>query len=139
MAKPVPRIIDFGLAKATTPVVAGEGQFTQLGHFMGTPGYISPEQADPSIQDIDTRTDVYSLGVVLYVLLTGTQPIETKNWQQRPGWTSCCASCARKSRRLPAAKVNRDPRNKSAATAQARGTEPRQLVSRCAAILTGSR
>lgn len=125
--KPVPRIIDFGLAKATTPVVAGEGQFTQLGHFMGTPGYISPEQADPSIQDIDTRTDVYSLGVVLYVLLTGTQPIDTKNWQQRP-----VDELLRKLREeeplTPSSRINSE-RNKSAATAQARGTEPRQLVS----------
>src|ERR1700733_14087289 len=75
--KPVPRIIDFGLAKATTPRPGGE-TFTQLGHFMGTPGYMSPEQADPKgpdgVQDIDTRTDVYSLGVVLYVLLAGLEP-----------------------------------------------------------------
>ena len=49
--KPVPRIIDFGLAKATTPQVAGESLFTQLGHFVGTPGYMSPEQADPNVQD----------------------------------------------------------------------------------------
>jgi eukaryotic-like serine/threonine-protein kinase len=68
--KPVPRIIDFGLAKATTPEFAGETLLTQLGSLVGTPGYMSPEQADPSVPDIDTRTDVYSLGVVLYVLLT---------------------------------------------------------------------
>ncbi len=82
--KPMPRIIDFGLAKATTPQVAGESIFTQMGHFVGTPGYMSPEQADPNLQDIDTRTDVYSLGVVLYVLLTGLQPFETKQRQKQP-------------------------------------------------------
>ncbi|HTW81980.1 MAG TPA: tetratricopeptide repeat protein [Terracidiphilus sp.] len=125
--KPAPRIIDFGLAKATTPMVAGEGHFTQLGHFMGTPGYISPEQADPSVEDIDTRTDVYSLGVVLYVLLTGSQPIDTRHWQQQP-----LDELLRKLREeeppSPSTRINAD-RNKSAASAAARGTESRQLVS----------
>src|SRR6202050_4190303 len=82
--KPLPRIIDFGLAKAATSQVGGESIFTQLGHFVGTPAYMSPEQADPNVQDIDTRTDVYSLGVVLYVLLTGLQPFETKQGQEQP-------------------------------------------------------
>jgi eukaryotic-like serine/threonine-protein kinase len=125
--KPVPRIIDFGLAKATTPLMDGESQFTQLGHFMGTPGYISPEQADPAVQDIDTRTDVYSLGVVLYVLLTGSQPIDTRQWKQQP-----LDELLRKLREeeplSPSTRVNSD-RNASAATAEARGTESRQLVS----------
>jgi len=61
--KPVPRIIDFGLAKAATPQAVAETMFTQVGAFVGTPGYMSPEQADPSVQDVDIRTDVYSLGV----------------------------------------------------------------------------
>jgi tetratricopeptide (TPR) repeat protein len=125
--KPVPRIIDFGLAKATGPLVAGVSLFTQFGQFMGTPGYISPEQADPAVQDIDTRTDVYSLGVVLYVLLTGSQPIDTKQWKQQP-----LDELLRKLREdeppAPSTRVNSD-RNTSAATADARGTEPRQLVS----------
>src|ERR1051326_4380498 len=72
--KPQPRIIDFGLAKAAVPAMPGETQFTQLGGLLGTPGYISPEQADPSVRDIDTRADVYSLGVILYELLTGFLP-----------------------------------------------------------------
>ena len=125
--KPVPRIIDFGLAKASAPQVAGETLFTQLGHFVGTPGYMSPEQADPRVQDIDTRTDVYSLGVVLYVLLTGLQPFETKQNEKQP-----LDELLRKLREeeppRPSTKVSTD-RDTSSATAEARGTEPKQLAS----------
>jgi len=65
--KPVPRIIDFGVAKATGPEIGEATMMTGVGGFVGTPGYMSPEQADASVQDVDTRTDVYSLGAVLYV------------------------------------------------------------------------
>jgi serine/threonine protein kinase len=82
--KPAPRIIDFGLAKTTAPRPASESEFTQLGQFVGTPGYMSPEQADPNVQDIDTRTDVYSLGIVLYVLLVGCQPFAVKTGRRPP-------------------------------------------------------
>ncbi len=76
--KPMPRIIDFGLAKAIGADF--EETMTRAGHWVGTPGYMSPEQADSSA-DIDTRTDVYSLGVVLYVLLTGDQPLDVTPWK----------------------------------------------------------
>jgi eukaryotic-like serine/threonine-protein kinase len=78
--KPVPRIIDFGLAKAVGSEHLGESM-TRAGHWVGTPGYMSPEQADSSA-DVDTRTDVYSLGVVLYVLLTGDQPFDLTGWEK---------------------------------------------------------
>ncbi len=125
--KPVARIIDFGLAKATTPQAEGESLFTQLGHFVGTPGYMSPEQVDPNVQDIDTRTDVYSLGVVLYVLLTGSQPFETKQKQKQP-LDELLRRVREEEPPTPSTKVNTD-RDTSVATAEARGTEPRQLVS----------
>lgn len=125
--KPVPRIIDFGLAKATTPPLAGESLFTQLGHFVGTPGYMSPEQADPNVQDIDTRTDVYSLGVVLYVLLAGLQPFEARQGQKQPP-DELLRKLREEEPPPPSAKLSAD-RDTSAATAEARGTEPKQLVS----------
>jgi eukaryotic-like serine/threonine-protein kinase len=124
--KPVPRIIDFGLAKETTPPLEGATFFTQIGHFVGTPGYMSPEQADPTVKDIDTRTDVYSLGAVLYVLLAGAQPFETKPAEKLP-----LDELLRKLREeeppSPSAKVSSD-RETSTATAEARGTEPKQLA-----------
>jgi non-specific serine/threonine protein kinase/serine/threonine-protein kinase len=82
--KSVPRIIDFGLAKAASPQMDGQTMFTQVGGWVGTPGYMSPEQADPSVLDVDTRTDVYSLGAVLYELLTGFLPFENKDWRKQP-------------------------------------------------------
>ena len=74
--KPAPKIIDFGVAKATAQRLTAETMFTRAGAIIGTPGYISPEQADSAGVDVDTRTDVYSLGVVLYELLVGTPPLD---------------------------------------------------------------
>ena len=81
--KPMARIIDFGLAKAAVPTKSGESFLTRAGTFLGTPGYMSPEQANPESLDVDTRTDVYSLGVVLYELLTGLLPFDTTQWQKQ--------------------------------------------------------
>jgi len=76
--KALPKIIDFGLAKATAQRLTDKTMFTELGVMMGTPEYMSPEQADLREQNIDTRTDVYSLGVILYELLVGALPFEAK-------------------------------------------------------------
>lgn len=73
--RPVPKIIDFGVAKATSAHLSARTFFTQLGRVVGTPEYMSPEQANPESEDIDTRSDVFSLGVVLYELLTDMLPI----------------------------------------------------------------
>src|SRR5208282_4049165 len=77
--KPVPKIIDFGIAKATTDQpLTNKTLFTAFEQFIGTPAYMSPEQANLSGLDIDTRSDIYSLGVLLYELLTGKTPFDAK-------------------------------------------------------------
>jgi WD40 repeat protein/serine/threonine protein kinase len=72
----LPKIIDFGIAKATTQPLTDKTVFTCQGQLLGTPEYMSPEQVDLAVQDIDTRSDIYSLGVVLYELLAGVLPFE---------------------------------------------------------------
>jgi non-specific serine/threonine protein kinase/serine/threonine-protein kinase len=74
----VPKVIDFGLAKVTAPELTNRTLHTQQGQVIGTPAYMSPEQADLSVYDVDTRTDVYSLGVVLYELLVGAAPLDSR-------------------------------------------------------------
>ena len=81
--KPVPKIIDFGVAKATTQPLTDNAQFTQFGQIIGTPEYMSPEQAENAGLDIDTRTDVYALGVMLYELLTGSLPFDSKSLRSK--------------------------------------------------------
>jgi non-specific serine/threonine protein kinase/serine/threonine-protein kinase len=80
--RPVPKIIDFGVAKATAHSLTERTLVTELGALVGTPEYMSPEQAEMGGLDIDTRTDIYALGILLYELLTGALPFERKNLQQ---------------------------------------------------------
>ena len=74
-----PKIIDFGVAKALAQKLTAETIFTQVGALVGTPEYMSPEQANSSGEDIDTRTDVYSLGVIFYELLAGAPPLDLRD------------------------------------------------------------
>jgi serine/threonine protein kinase/Flp pilus assembly protein TadD len=76
--RPIPKIIDFGVAKALSQKLTAHTMFTRVGSLVGTPEYMSPEQALSSGEDVDTRTDVYSLGIVLYELLAGGPPIELR-------------------------------------------------------------
>ncbi len=75
----VPKIIDFGIAKAAASSLTEKTMFTFQGQLLGTPEYMSPEQVDLATQDIDTRSDIYSLGVVLYELLAGVLPFERES------------------------------------------------------------
>jgi serine/threonine protein kinase len=80
--KPVPKIIDFGVAKATASKLTERTLYTEFGAIVGTLEYMSPEQAQLDQLDIDTRSDIYSLGVLLYELLTGTTPFQRKQLRQ---------------------------------------------------------
>ena len=80
---PVPKIIDFGMAKATGGQLTEKTVFTGYGQMIGTPLYMSPEQAELSGLDVDTRSDIYSLGVLLYELLTGSTPFDRSGCGKR--------------------------------------------------------
>lgn len=80
--QPVPKVIDFGLAKATQQPLTDRTLHTAHGMMLGTPLYMSPEQAEFNNLDVDMRTDVYALGVILYELLTGTTPLESQRFKE---------------------------------------------------------
>src|SRR4029077_15570847 len=80
--KPVPKVIDFGVAKATEQKLTERTLFTQYGTMVGTLEYMSPEQAEMSALGVDTRSDIYSLGVLLYELLTGSTPLTQKRMKE---------------------------------------------------------
>jgi eukaryotic-like serine/threonine-protein kinase len=124
---PVSKIIDFGVAKATSQNLAERSFFTELGVLIGTPEYMSPEQAEMGTLDIDTRTDIYALGVLLYELLTGSLPFDRKELRQA-GLAEIQRIIREKEPPRPSTRIMKlGPA--STETAKNRQTEPRRLVS----------
>jgi non-specific serine/threonine protein kinase/serine/threonine-protein kinase len=124
---PVPKIIDFGVAKATTQHLTERTLFTELGVLVGTPEYMSPEQAELTGLDIDTRTDVYALGVLLYELLTGLLPFDRQMLRQR-GLDEIRRVIREVDPPKPSTRVS-SPGPDSGEAARNRHTEPRHLAS----------
>ncbi len=125
--KPVPKIIDFGVAKATAQRLTEKTMYTALGEMIGTPEYMSPEQAAMTGEDVDTRTDVYSLGVILYELLAGALPFEPTELR-KAGFEGIVRMIREQDPPRPSAKVG-TLGDRGAGVARARRTIPGKLTS----------
>ena len=128
--KPVPKVIDFGVAKATAGKLTDESLSTQFGAVVGTLEYMSPEQAGFSGEDIDTRADIYSLGVILYELLTGLRPIDAKRLK-KAALTEMLRIIKEEDPSKPSTRLSTD--DSAPSMAALRHTEPKKL----AALLRG--
>ncbi len=124
--KPVPKVIDFGIAKATGSPLTEHTIVTAFGAVVGTPEYMSPEQASLNQLDVDTRSDVYALGVLLYELLTGTTPMDRKNLGEA-AWVEVLRIVREVEAPKPSIKVSTAEALPSIAAK--RGTEPKRLQS----------
>jgi serine/threonine protein kinase len=125
----VPKVIDFGIAKATSgEPLTDKTVFTAFEQFIGTPAYMSPEQALVSSLDIDTRTDIYALGVLLYELLTGRTPFDPKELLQG-GIDAMRRTICEKEPERPSTRLSTMPGEELNTTAQRRGLDAPKLVS----------
>jgi eukaryotic-like serine/threonine-protein kinase len=124
--KPVPKIIDFGLAKATGPRLSEATLYTEVGGIVGTPDYMSPEQADRTERNIDTRSDVYSLGVILYELLVGALPFSPRELRG-DGLPAMLEKIRAEEPTAPSTKLKSSGES-SKETAAQRGEEPQTLL-----------
>jgi eukaryotic-like serine/threonine-protein kinase len=122
--KALPKIIDFGVAKALTENLTKQAMLTRTGVLVGTPEYMSPEQASSAGQDIDTQTDVYSLGAVFYELLSGARPISSRNVELEEFLRRLREEDPPK----PSAKFSTQPPATSTGVAHKRRTDPQALV-----------
>jgi eukaryotic-like serine/threonine-protein kinase len=121
--RPTPKVIDFGVAKATEFSLT-DLSLADTGAIVGTPTYMSPEQADPSSMDIDTRTDIYALGVILYELLAGSPPIDAKSFK-RAGFLEMLRTVREVEPPSPSTRLSKA--NDLPGIAANRGLEPAQL------------
>ena len=128
-------MIDFGIAKATQAKLTERTLFTEYRQLVGTPQYMSPEQAEMSGIDIDTRSDVYSLGVLLYELLTGTTPLERKRVKES-GMLEALRVIREEETPRPSTRLS--TAEELPTIAANRGTEPKKLSALFAANWTGS-
>ena len=124
--KPVPKIIDFGVAKAIDQRLTERTLFTQYGAIIGTPEYMSPEQAELSGLDVDTRSDIYSLGVLLYELLTGTTPLERAKLREA-GYAEVLRRIKEEEPPKPSTRLSHSG-DRLASIAASRCTEPSRLT-----------
>jgi serine/threonine protein kinase/Tfp pilus assembly protein PilF len=124
--KPVPKIIDFGVAKATAQSLTEKTMYTEMGVLIGTPEYMSPEQAEMTGQNIDTRTDVYSLGNILYELLTGALPFDPKELR-KAGFNEICRKIREEDPPKPSTRLS-SMGEASIVSAENQRTEPPTLL-----------
>jgi eukaryotic-like serine/threonine-protein kinase len=124
---PVPKVIDFGIAKATGQRLTDKTLFTEFRSLIGTPAYMSPEQAEMSGLDIDTRTDIYSLGVLLYQLITGKTPFDPRELLDA-GLDNMRRTILEKEPVRPSTRLSELPDQEITTTAACRQVEPARLV-----------
>lgn len=124
--RPVPKVIDFGIAKATQQELTEKTLFTEFHQFIGTPAYMSPEQAQFSHVDIDTRSDIYALGVLLYELLTGRTPIESRELMNA-GYDEMCRRIREQEPPLPSTRLSTMADAERGVIAKKRQSNPSRL------------
>ena len=122
----VPKVIDFGIAKAIDQRLTEKSLFTQHGAIVGTLEYMSPEQAQMSAMDVDTRTDIYALGVLLYELLTGSTPLE-RNKLRQSGYAEILKRIREEEPAKPSTRLSESKESLASVAAQ-RKTEPARLT-----------
>ena len=135
--KPVPKVIDFGIAKAIDQRLTERTLFTQLGAIIGTPEYMSPEQAEVSGLDVDTRSDIYSLGVLLYELLTGSTPLRRETLRQA-GFDEILRRIREEEPPRPSTRLSQSTETLSSVSAQPPHRSPPSSRGWCGASWTGS-
>jgi serine/threonine protein kinase len=124
---PVPKVIDFGIAKATAADFGENTTFTAFDQFLGTPAYMSPEQASGNRQDVDTRSDLYSLGALLHELLTGHPPFDPSRLQ-KAGSEEIRRILQEEEPPAPSTRVASLPAEVAQRIAECRGTDPHKLA-----------